>query len=76
LLESKRKKQRESRESKRLLSENKMRASLGMKPIKKNHKRDDDEEDVTAKILLNEAVTILADFIDVKKQLPAIVKAQ
>ncbi len=76
LLESKRKKERESRESKRLLSENKMRASLGMKAIKKNHKRDDDEEEVTAKILLNEAVIILADFINVDKQAQAIVKAQ
>ncbi len=69
LLESKRRIERKRREEERLRNENKLRIALGMKPLSKEDDKkekdeaDDSNNDPAQKILLQEAVRVLADYI-------------
>ena len=76
LMEDKRKKERDLRESERTTSENQLRQLLGLKALTRKEvvNQDEEEEDASFKILLTEAAYVLSDYIEVAHA-PAIVKS-
>ena len=74
LLEKKQTSLRKSREALRLKNINQMRIALGMKPKTKDSKREPDEKDPSQLIILNEAASILSDYITFSTGTPIVKK--